>query len=156
VTATVTPTKKPKPAGKPCATSQLQLSLGQSQGAAGHFEQPVILTNTSTTTCTLYGYPGVSYTGSGGTQLGFSASHSGGSRHTVSLAPGNAASALLQQPDPGVFPPASCNKQTTVDLRVYPPGQTAARAVADATQVCTTKQGRSMISVMENGTDPQQ
>lgn len=152
-TASATSTKK-SGGGHACATSQLGLSLGQEQGAAGHFELPLVLTNKSSKTCTLFGYPGVSYTDSSGVQIGYPAETSGGSRHVVTLASGQSASALLSQPDPGVYPPASCQKKKTAGLRVYPPGQTASLTIGDVAQVCSTQQGRSTVSVMQKGTEP--
>src|SRR5579872_6610795 len=43
-----------------CATSSLSVTLGPSSGYAGGVYQTIVFTNTSGTTCTLFGYPGVS------------------------------------------------------------------------------------------------
>ena len=43
-----------------CATSSLNVTLGPSSGYAGGVYQTIVFTNTSGTTCTLFGYPGVS------------------------------------------------------------------------------------------------
>lgn len=55
----------------------LGVGLGDSDGAAGTIYQTVILTNESSKTCDLYGYPGVSFvTGAGGHQIGAPATRS--------------------------------------------------------------------------------
>ena len=55
-TVTVTPTPQPATPGQ-CSTSDLKLTIGQANGAAGTVYYPVQLTNTSNSTCTLYGFP---------------------------------------------------------------------------------------------------
>jgi hypothetical protein len=137
----------------PCLTSQLSLSLGQSQGAAGTFYQPIVLTNTGRT-CTLFAYPGVSFVDSGGNQLGDSAERDPGKRATVTLHNGSQASALLRIPNAGNFPPSRCHPATSTSLKVYPPGQHDPLTVKDSQQICTTKAGRAGIGVMESGNNP--
>lgn len=41
-----------------CTAAQLKVSEGRIQGALGHIMVPIHFRNTSSTTCTLYGYPG--------------------------------------------------------------------------------------------------
>src|SRR5215475_10768862 len=54
-----------------CPPSALHVSLGDSEGAAGTFYRVIVLTNTSGSACTLYGYPGVSFvTRPGGSVIG--------------------------------------------------------------------------------------
>lgn len=150
VTSTVTPTQT----ASPCLTSNLSLSVGQSQGAAGTFFSPVLLTNVGSHPCTLFGYPGVSFVDSSGAQLGLPASHDKGKARTVLLSPQGTAGALLRQPDPGVYPPSRCQPATSAKLKVYPPGQRDPLLVNDARQICTTKTGRAGIGVTESGTNP--
>src|SRR5712691_6557996 len=51
-------TPTPSPTGiNPCATSQLSLSLVDTQGALGHHFAHLSLTNASSSPCTLDGYP---------------------------------------------------------------------------------------------------
>lgn len=151
-TATVTITSTPAPTVKQCRSSHLQLSLGASQGAAGSTYQAVVLTNTGHKTCTLFGYPGVSFVDAGGTQLGSSASQSSGTKKTITLAAGGAANATLRQPNPGNFDPSACNATTADRLRVFPPGETAALFVHDAVKVCTTSAGRTAVTPVAAGT----
>ena len=82
----------PNPEG--CAIGELNVTLGESSGAAGSVELPVVFTNTGSRTCTLDGFPGVSYvTGASGSEVGAAAGRSG-SGSLVSLAPGSAATSL--------------------------------------------------------------
>src|ERR1022692_4782982 len=48
---------------QPCATRSLGAKAGISQGAAGSTYVQIVFTNISGTSCTLYGYPGVSFAG---------------------------------------------------------------------------------------------
>jgi Protein of unknown function (DUF4232) len=136
-TPTVTPAPSPTPtthtsivptASDGCLTSGLSLHLGAGQGTAGSIYEPIVFTNTSGRSCTLYGYPGVSFVAPGtGHQVGAAASRN--PEHapaTVTLAPGASASALLQVVDDRNFPPSSCHLVAVSGLRVYPPGNTAA------------------------------
>jgi Protein of unknown function (DUF4232) len=153
-TKTPSPTPTAKPHASPCSSSQLALSLGQGQGAAGSFYTPVILTNKGSKPCTMLGYPGVSYISSSGAAVGEPASELKGHKATVRLKPGGAASALLHQPNPLVFPPPDCHKKKAAGLRVYPPGQTISLTVTMSTSVCTTQEGRSGVTPMQSGTNP--
>ncbi|HVW79456.1 MAG TPA: DUF4232 domain-containing protein [Mycobacteriales bacterium] len=142
-------------ASHPCATSQLALSLGAQQGAAGSTIVPIVFTNKGTDGCTLYGRPGVSFLDANGHQLGVGAVFGGDEAATVTLAPGAAANALLSIPDPGNFSAASCAAATAAKLRVYPPGQTASLTVAYSTSVCTTKAGAAMVNPVTPGSGGQ-
>jgi hypothetical protein len=92
----------------------------------------LVLTNKGTTTCTLQGFPGVSFVGNGnGTQLGAPAEFDQGSPHgTVTLAPGTSAHAALKIAEAGNYDAATCQPKAADGLRVYPPGETHALFVA--------------------------
>jgi hypothetical protein len=157
-TRTKTVTAKPKPSKtpkvSPCGTGALSASLGQSQGAAGSFYMALVLTNKGSTTCTMFGYPGVSYISSSGAAVGQPASEIKGHEATVTLKPGAAASTLLHQPNPLVFQPADCHKKKAAGIRIFPPGQTVSLTVKKSTAVCTTTNGRSGVTPMQPGTNP--
>ena len=60
-TSPPSPTQTATPAGPAgCATTALTASLGPASGAAGSSYYPIEFTNSSSATCSLYGYPGVS------------------------------------------------------------------------------------------------
>ena len=60
-------------ASAPACTGQataIWLGDGEGGGAAGRVYYPIELSNIGRTSCTLYGYPGVSAWGTGGGQIG--------------------------------------------------------------------------------------
>jgi hypothetical protein len=83
-------------------------------------------TNTSGSTCTLFGYPGVSLvTGPPYKQIGLAAKRSTStSKKLVTLAAGATANAQLQIVDALNFPSASCGPAKATALKIYPPNQT--------------------------------
>jgi hypothetical protein len=120
-----------------CATSGLDVWLNtQGSGVAGGTYYELNFTNLSGSTCTLYGFPGVSGVTLGGSQLGDAASR-GGTRQTVTLANGATAFANLEIVNTGVFPPAKCAPVTAAGLRVYPPNQTQSRVVPFPFSACS-------------------
>jgi len=137
-----TPTTAPAseaPAGPgTCLASNLKGTLGTSQGAAGTIYTDLVLTNTSTASCTLYGYPGVSFvTGAGGSEIGAPANRNSISPvTTVTLAPGGQANVLIALTDVGVYPASQCNPVPVSWLRVYPPGDYGSVYVPYSTQTC--------------------
>ncbi|HEV8220572.1 MAG TPA: DUF4232 domain-containing protein [Streptosporangiaceae bacterium] len=128
-TSSPTPTESGSPGpGEPgaCPTSALHLSIGTGNGAAGSVYYPLVFTNASSSPCTLFGFPGVSFvTGIGGSRIGHAATrNSDAPRKTVTLAPGGVAHATLQVVQALNFPPARCQLTTAHWLKVYPPNQT--------------------------------
>jgi hypothetical protein len=89
------------------------------------------LRNVGPFTCTLYGYPGVSWVaGADGHQVGAAAVRetdpTGSAEKTVILTPGALASAPLDVVDAAAFTPSQCKPVPVRGLRVYPPGEHAA------------------------------
>jgi hypothetical protein len=132
--AATSPSAPTGPAG--CLSSGLQAELGASQGTAGTFYQAIVLTNTSNATCTLYGYPGVSFvTGVGGSQVGAPATKNAvNAKALVTLAPGGKANVLLGVHDAGAI--ANCHITTVNWLRIYPPGDYGSIYVQYNAQAC--------------------
>ena len=110
----------------PCPTTSLRVKLGASQGTAGSVYTTIVFTNTSTATCTLYGYPGVSLTtGRPGTQIGKAAKENPATpRQLVTLHPQKSANALLRIVDAQNYPASRCGPKNSAYLQVYPPNQT--------------------------------
>jgi hypothetical protein len=98
--------------------------------------QTLKLKNTSSASCTLYGYPGVSYvTGESGQQVGAAATRATGVKEaTVLLPPEAVADATVREASPGAFP--GCNPTATRGFRIYPPGQTSALFAAERGRAC--------------------
>ena len=139
-TTTTTPATTAPAGPQPCATADLSLSLGLGEGAAGSTYVPLYLANAGHSTCTLTGYPGVSYVGDGnGTQIGAAATRNPSTPvTTVTLAPGQRASSQLQLVDPYDFNTSTCKLVAVQGFRVYPPGQTAAAFVKDPGHACSS------------------
>jgi hypothetical protein len=115
------------PTGPPaCPTSSLQVKLGVGQGYAGGVYVVIDFTNTGASTCSLFGYPGVSLVkGPPYTQIGLAAKRSTTTpKKLVTLAPGATANALLQIVDALNYPSASCGPTKATALKIYPPNQT--------------------------------
>jgi hypothetical protein len=83
-------------------------------------------TNTGASTCSLFGYPGVSLVkGPPYTQIGLAAKRSTTTpKVLVTLAPGATANALLQIVDALNYPSANCGPTKATALKIYPPNQT--------------------------------
>jgi len=151
VTTTVTVTPPPSvpaspappsrtPTGPPaCKTSGLAASLGPGNGTAGSTYYPIEFTSNSGATCTLYGYPGVSFLAASGGQVGAAATEDPAyPRRLVTLAPGAAAHAELRVTDAMNYPASACRPVTVHRLRVFPPGQTSPLYLALSATACTS------------------
>jgi hypothetical protein len=155
-TATASPSATAATAVTRCTSSELTVSLGESGAGAGNFYIPVVFTNRSSSTCVLGGFPGVSFTTKGGTQLGPAAKRSGGHGKLVRLAPGHTASSLLHEVSAQAYDPGSCHLVTAREVKVYPPGETVALTVAAETQLCRSGEGRASVAAVQAGSNPQQ
>jgi hypothetical protein len=111
--------------------------------AAGHLVRwhdyrTLDFTNITSTSCTLYGYPGVSFVAAiGGNQIGAAASRSPASKLLVVLAPGKKAHAVLDLLDVLNFPASKCAATDAHWIKVYPPNQFSASYVAWTAKVCS-------------------
>lgn len=132
----------------PCPTSNLQVRLGTSSGAAGSSYLPIVFTNTGNAACTLYGYPGVSLAaGNPPAQIGTAAARNANEApKLVTLAPGGTANATLQVTVAGNYPAGTCSPAPASTLVVYPPNQTASASVPFSTTGCAA-QGVNILHV---------
>jgi Protein of unknown function (DUF4232) len=115
------------PAGPgPCQSSDLKVTLGSGNAAAGTTFYQILFTNDSSTTCTLYGYPGVSFTGETyAVQVGPAATRNHAIQPSlVTLAPGAVGSAEISVVDAQNYPPGPCGLTTASGILVYPPNLT--------------------------------
>lgn len=112
-----------------CGTSELSGSINSDTGGgtAGGYEVALVLTNTGSRTCTIEGYPGVSFVGDGnGTQLGAAARRGPGTPVApVRLAPGTSVTSSLLISEAGNYDSATCRPSGVDGFRVYPPDNTA-------------------------------
>jgi len=138
-TTPATPAPTPTPAGPAgCATTALTASLGPGSGAAGSRYFPIKFTNTSGSTCSLYGYPGVSFVTAAGAQVGAAATEDPTyPRRLITLAPGATARAELRIADAQNYPPATCHPASVHRLKIFPPGQTSALYLTLTATACS-------------------
>lgn len=144
-----TPPNSPEP-GTACPASALRLSIGNGNGAAGSVYYPIVFTNSSSSSCTLFGFPGVSFvTGRSGSQIGDAATRrSDKPVQTVTLAPGGVAHATLQVVQALNFPAAKCQPVNAHFLKIYPPNQTDAVILSFNAKACAaTGQGVTVLNV---------
>jgi hypothetical protein len=127
-----------------CATSALKVSLGPPNAAAGTTFYPLKFVNTSKTSCTLTGYPGVSAVTSSGKQIGNSASRSGAKFRTVTVAPGKQQSASVGIVDTGNFSASSCKPVTAAGLRIIPPNQSQSVTIKKKFSTCSSTASTSL------------
>jgi hypothetical protein len=127
-----------------CATSALKISLGPANGTAGTTFYPLKFVNTSKSSCTLSGYPGVSAVTSGGQQIGNSASRVNSKFRTVTLAPGKQQSASVGIVDTGNFSAASCKPVTAAGLKIIPPNQSQSVAIKKKFSTCSSTASTSL------------
>jgi hypothetical protein len=120
----------------------LTVSLGQSGAGLGHVGEPIVFQNTSSTTCTMYGYPLVKVTSNGPTSgtddtpNGYLGGLSGSTIPTVNLAPGATASALVEGTDNPVGTATSC--PTYSSLAITPPGDSQTFTLDTSLPGCST------------------
>ncbi|MFR0355428.1 DUF4232 domain-containing protein [Streptomyces sediminimaris] len=108
--------------GGRCHTSELRATVGRNNPGAGQENFPIVLTNTSSHTCTVRGYPGAAFVDGSGRQLGADPTRSPGTPATVSLAPGRSAWAGLTFSNPGI---SGARTATPASLLVTPPDERA-------------------------------
>jgi hypothetical protein len=137
-----------------CPTSVLRVKLGLGQGYAGGTYQVIDFTNSSSTSCTLYGYPGVSLVSgpSPYTQIGLAAKRNSTTPvKLITLAPGSTANALLQIVDALNYPSSACSPTKATDLRIYPPNQLAPIYLATTAQGCSKNSQVLFVSAVAAG-----
>jgi hypothetical protein len=137
-----------------CASRDLKATVGIAQGAAGSVYQVIDLTNIGTSSCSLYGYPGVALAGgSPVTQIGAPASRSTASApKLVSLAAGATANTLVQITEAENYPTSRCGPTPSTYLQIYPPNQTTPIYLAYKSMGCSsTKVKLLTVSVMLAG-----
>jgi hypothetical protein len=143
-TGATTPATPPStPSAPACSTADLSGTVNTSQGgaAAGSTYYPLNLTNTSKTSCYLFGYPGVSFvTGPSGGQVGEPASRNPAiAPRTVILPPGGTAHVTVQVVDALNYSKSDCKPVTAHWLKVFPPGQFTALYIKFTATTCSVK-----------------
>jgi hypothetical protein len=105
-----------------CRSSRLSATVGHPNGAAGSVGYVVVLQNTSTSTCTLYGYPGMQLLDASGAALpthvarGTAATVPPVAEHTVTLAPGGDAAFAVGFATATGYGSEQCPRSSTVAI----------------------------------------
>jgi hypothetical protein len=138
-----------------CHTGDLKVAIAPDEGggAAGTDYEAMVFTNTGKRTCTLYGYPGVSWVaGDQGTQVNDPFQRQTGTKKTITLKPGAAAHATIGIANYQNFPAGDCKPVAVRGFRVYPPDETAAVFVSQPMKVCSVKgKGVGLVLPIEAG-----
>ncbi|MCG7209109.1 DUF4232 domain-containing protein [Streptomyces arenae] len=107
--------------GTRCHTSDLNASVGRNDPGAGQENFPIVLTNTSSRTCTVRGYPGAAFVTASGTQLGPDPQReTGTAAQTVTLKSGQSAWAGLTFSSPDI---SGAKTATPASLLITPPDE---------------------------------
>lgn len=141
------PSQQPQQEGAPagaqpggngqCKATDLKVSIGRGDAAAGTVYKPLVFTNVSDHPCVIQGFPGVSYVGGAdGHQVGAAAFRTGDKGAPITLAKGDTASAAVGFVNVQNYDPTTCQPQPVRGLRVYPPQETASLYVDMPTTGC--------------------
>ena len=124
-----------------CNVNTLSLTLGAGSRivSTGYIWQELVFTNISGASCSMEGFPGVSFVaGDDGHQVSAAANREGSSFGQIILAPGDVASAVSQRMDPAIYDPSQCQPTEVRGFRVYAPDDKLAMFVPlpAGTQAC--------------------
>lgn len=130
-TTTAPPRSSSAATATDCKAAELGLSIKDDGAAAGTVYRELVFTNTGQRTCTMQGFPGVSYVaGKDGHQVGPAAYRDGAKGAAVTLEPGGTAVAPVGFVNVRNYEPAVCEPTEVRGLRVYPPQETESMYVA--------------------------
>jgi hypothetical protein len=149
------PNTTPPPTTVACTVGDLEMSLGESEGAAGTTYRALVFTNTGDDSCVIEGIPDVSFVaGKDRHQVGAAAAPIGTVGPPVTLERGAAATAPVGFVNIGNFAPEACQPTDVRGLRVSPPGGEADEFVAFDTTACRADDFRTMtVRTVHPGTD---
>ncbi|HEY3732840.1 MAG TPA: DUF4232 domain-containing protein [Streptosporangiaceae bacterium] len=155
-TSSTSTTAGTQPTGIPvatCATKDLGIKIGASEGTAGSVYTTLDFTNLGTVTCTMFGYPGVSFgAGRPVKQVGLAAAENKSPpRVLVMLHPGQVANALLRVVDAGNFSASACGQTAATGLKIFPPNQTTPVYLPYSSQACSKPVQTLFVNVVQPG-----
>jgi hypothetical protein len=154
-TTTTTATTKAAAGSAECKVADLKLSLGGGDAAAGTAHRHLVFTNKGRRTCTIQGFPGVSYVaGDDGHQVGPAAYRVGKKGPVVTLKPGGSAYSDIGFVQVRNFDPDVCKPTEVRGLRVYPPHEYDSMFVANPGTGCAgTPPGNQLtVATVQAGT----
>lgn len=140
--------EKPSSGSAECKVADLRLSLGGGDAAAGTTYRELRFTNKGTRTCTIQGFPGVSYVaGDNGHQVGPAAFRDGAKGRAISLKPGMTVFAPVGFVQVRNYDPAACKPTSVRGLRVYPPHEYDSMFVSAPGTGCAGKPPGNQLTV---------
>lgn len=132
-----------------CPAAVLRVTISQSQGAAGTYFQTISFQNTGRSTCSLDGYPGVSFTDPSGVQMGQDAQRRNEFAQPegpVAIPAGGTAQATVGITDTGAVPQTDCQARSASQMRIYPPNQQSFVLLPDPVMICTIGDHRPYVT----------
>jgi hypothetical protein len=121
-----------------CTKANLSASYKGGDAAMSHVYGRIVLRNTSTTTCWVKGYGGLSYVGGGnGTQIGAAADRTPSPTPRTVLAPGEKVRSAIAETSTGPYSKSECRPTDVDGFRVYVPDETHSIYVPHPTTGCT-------------------
>ncbi len=142
--------EKPAPNADPneCKVADLGLTLGGGDAAAGTVYRELRFTNKGSRTCTIQGFPGVSYVaGEDGHQVGPAAYRDGKKGAAIKLTPGKTVIAPVGMVQVGNYDASACKPTSVRGLRVYPPHEYDSMFVAAPGTGCAGKPPGNQLTV---------
>ncbi|MGW6015582.1 DUF4232 domain-containing protein [Streptomyces sp. NPDC055210] len=129
-----------------CESDDLKVSMEHQEGGAGTVTFQVEFQNTSSSPCSLTGFPGVSFRGRDGVQIGKAASRDAGSKVTkVTLIPnGHAAVEVQARNGQSGLSDAECQLKSVAFLRVYAPGSKDQFNLPRKTSECSNRSANGL------------
>ncbi len=133
-----------------CLASELKVSLNGTEGAAGSTDLNIVLTNASSHTCSLLGFPGVSFVSHpGGKQLGAAAVRSKALAPVrVVLESGDDAHLTVAVAQAVNFPAGKCQPTPANWLRIYPPGDFGSVYLSYHSQACAKSSAQILTTTV--------
>ncbi|HMK99310.1 MAG TPA: DUF4232 domain-containing protein [Acidimicrobiales bacterium] len=124
-----------------CLASALSASASQGSGAGGHEAVVLVFTDTSSTSCTLQGYPTSAWFIANGTRLPATVTQqveAPGAIVMVTLSPSQKAATTVWTDNTGVPPASYCDPVTTNQVAVQLPGTEGTVTAPVVLSVCST------------------
>jgi hypothetical protein len=140
-----------------CKVADLNVRLGGGDAAAGTSYRALVFTNKGGRTCTMQGFPGVSFVaGDDGHQVGPAAYRTGDKGAVVTLKPGESAFADVGFVQVANYDPAACKPTEVRGLRIYPPHDYDSMFLPNPGTGCAgTPPGNQLtIATVQPGTGP--
>jgi hypothetical protein len=140
-----------------CKVADLSVRLGGGDAAAGTSYRAIVFTNKGSRTCTIQGFPGVSYvTGDDGHQVGPAAFRVGEKGPAITIRPGESAYADVGFVQVGNYDPAVCKPTEVRGLRIYPPHDYDSMFLANPGTGCAGQPPGNQLTVatLQSGAGP--